>query len=68
MMLRASLLILLLISPGFTAEDRLEKVLGDRPKVESAGEGQWIYNDLPAALERGRVTGKPLLVVLRCVP
>ena len=28
----------------------------------------WIYDDLPAATAQARQTGKPLLVVLRCVP
>jgi hypothetical protein len=28
----------------------------------------WIYDDLPAAISQAKSTGKPLLVVLRCVP
>ncbi|MDX1944778.1 MAG: Trx7/PDZ domain-containing (seleno)protein [Pirellulaceae bacterium] len=28
----------------------------------------WIYDDLPAAIAQAKATGKPLLVVLRCVP
>jgi len=28
----------------------------------------WIYDDLPKAVAQARETGKPLLVVLRCVP
>lgn len=28
----------------------------------------WIYDDLGAGYARARETGKPLLVVLRCVP
>jgi len=28
----------------------------------------WIYDDLPAATAQAKQTGKPLLVVLRCVP
>ena len=28
----------------------------------------WIYDDLPRALEAAKSSGKPLLVVLRCVP
>ena len=30
--------------------------------------GDWIYNDLQAGLAEARKTGKPLLVVIRCVP
>src|SRR5262249_39830635 len=35
-------------------------------KVEA--EGFWIYNDLPKAFAEARRTGKPILVVLRCIP
>ncbi len=31
-------------------------------------QGAWIYNDLDAGFAEARRTGKPLLVVLRCVP
>ncbi len=48
------------------AEDRDAKVHNDR--MEVAAIGQWIYNDLPQAFAEGARTGKPLLVVLRCVP
>jgi hypothetical protein len=48
------------------AEDRDAKVHNDRKEVTAIG--QWIYNDLPQALAEGARTGKPLLVVLRCVP
>lgn len=41
-------------------------VRGDREKVE--GGGFWIYNDLPKALAEARSSGKPLLVVFRCIP
>ena len=30
--------------------------------------GTWYYEDLPAAQEEARRTGKPLFVVLRCPP
>lgn len=45
---------------------REQKVLRDREKVEA--QGFWIYNDLEAGFEQAKQTGKPLLVVLRCVP
>ena len=48
------------------AEDRDAKVHNDRRDVTALG--QWIYNDLPQALAEGKRIGKPLLVVLRCVP
>ena len=45
---------------------REEKVREDRAKVEA--DGFWMYNDLPGAFAKARQTGKPLLVVLRCIP
>jgi hypothetical protein len=45
---------------------RDQKVREDRDKVTA--EGFWIYNDLPAAFEKAKDSGKPLLVVLRCIP
>jgi len=48
------------------AEDRRERVLNDRKEVEAAG--HWIYNDLPKGFAEAARTGRPLLVVLRCVP
>src|SRR5690606_19866869 len=31
-------------------------------------DGFWIYNDLPAAFAQARSSGKPILIVLRCIP
>jgi hypothetical protein len=45
---------------------REQKVREDKQKITS--EGFWIYNDVPAAFEKSRETGKPILVVLRCLP
>jgi serine protease Do len=49
--------------PGKTRE---QKVREDRQRVES--EGRWIYNDLDRGFAQARNSGKPLLVILRCVP
>jgi len=57
---------LALLSVGALAQDRETKVRGDKTKVEGAG--FWIYNDLPKGIAEGRKTGKPLLVVFRCIP
>ncbi|MFM7926004.1 MAG: thioredoxin family protein, partial [Planctomycetaceae bacterium] len=43
-----------------------QKVREDRDKVTAAG--FWIYNDLDTGFRTARQTGKPLLVVLRCIP
>jgi hypothetical protein len=48
------------------AEDRKERVLSDRKEVEASG--KWIYNDLPKGFAEAARTGKPLLVVIRCIP
>lgn len=48
------------------AQNREEKVRNDRKKVE--GEGFWIYNDLAAGFAAAKKNGKPLCVVLRCIP
>ena len=46
-----------------TAAQSLGESLKDIPVA-----GHWIYDDLPAAIAEAKQTGKPLLVVLRCVP
>jgi len=56
----------LAVTAASAAETREEKVRRDREKVE--GEGFWLYNDLPAAFEQAEQTGKPIIVVLRCIP
>ena len=48
------------------AEDRAERVHKDLKDFTS--EGRWIYNDLPRGFEEAKKSGKPLLVVLRCIP
>lgn len=65
-LLTISLLVRLLAISASAAEDRDTKVRTDRSEVQAAG--LWLYNDLPRGFEEARKTGKPLLVVLRCVP
>ena len=48
------------------AETRDSKVVSDRANVTSGG--KWIYNDLAKGFNEARSTGKPLLVVFRCIP
>jgi serine protease Do len=62
-------LVLIFVTPSLTLaqeKTREQKVREDRQKVEA--DGFWIYNDLPQAFEQARQTGKPILVVLRCIP
>jgi len=48
------------------AQTREEKVHNDRKNVEA--QGLWIYNDLPRVFSDAKTSGKPILVVLRCIP
>ena len=47
-------------------KDREGAVRGDRAKMEN--DARWIYNDYDKGFAEAKRTGKPLLVVLRCVP
>jgi serine protease Do len=59
-------LITISVAQMAVAQTREELVRGDKAKVEA--EGFWIYNDLPGAFAEARRTGKPIVVVLRCLP
>ncbi len=66
-MTRTVFLLVLLPCLVFGAtENRDSKVINDRADVLSAG--RWIYNDFPKGVAEAKQSGKPLLVVLRCVP
>lgn len=64
------ILSLLLLFPTFsegeTVEDREGAVRADKAKMES--NDRWIYNDIDAGFAEAERTGKPLMVVMRCVP
>lgn len=47
-------------------KSREQKVREDKARVTA--EGFWIYNDIPAAFQQAKQNGKPILVVLRCLP
>lgn len=49
-----------------TVKDREGAVREDKAKLESGT--RWIYNDFEAGFAEAKKSGKPLLVVLRCVP
>ncbi|MGH7136581.1 MAG: thioredoxin family protein, partial [Pirellulales bacterium] len=57
---------LAVLPAALLAQDREVKVRNDRQKVED--EGFWIYNDLSRGLELAKASGRPLLVVIRCIP
>lgn len=47
----------------FQDKDKLRAALGD-----TALAGPWIYDDLEAGYAEAARTGRPIMVVLRCVP
>jgi hypothetical protein len=63
-------LCLLLVVGAFSArvegQSRAQRIREDRARIEA--EGFWIYNDFTRGVAEAKATGKPLLVVLRCVP
>ena len=54
------------VSFGEAVKDREGAVRKDRTALEY--DARWIYNDFRAGFAKAKQTGKPLLVVLRCVP
>jgi len=51
---------------GETVKDREGAVRGDKAKMEI--NSRWIYNDINKGFKEAKKSGKPLMVVLRCVP
>src|SRR5215216_1994248 len=51
---------------GATVRDREAAVRNDRASLQN--DAQWIYHDFQRGFDEAKRTGKPLLVVLRCVP
>ncbi len=68
------LVVMMVCSLVFTAhisaeepkKTREQKVREDRVKVEATG--YWIYNDLAKGFADAQQSGKPILVILRCLP
>lgn len=62
------LVVFMLLSTTTSAQQKTrdEKVREDRRNVTAAG--FWIYNDLEDGFRRAKLSGKPILVVLRCIP
>lgn len=57
---------LALAIPALAQNARDQKVRADKEKVEA--DGFWIYNDMEKGFAEAKKTGKPILVVLRCIP
>jgi serine protease Do len=63
-----SLLLASFAAPSFaaTVNDREGAVRDDKAAMEK--DARWIYNDYQKGFAEAKRTGKPLLIVLRCVP
>jgi hypothetical protein len=57
---------ILAADPPAKPKDRKTQVLEDR-QIVGADEA-WVYNDLAKGIAEAKKTGKPLLVVFRCIP
>ncbi len=55
-----------IVLPAATVPDRKGAVLNDR--LSLVNDARWIYNEHEKGFAEARRTGKPLLIVLRCVP
>jgi serine protease Do len=55
-----------LLAGTLDAQDRETKVRQDRTRF--VDDKRWIYNDLELGIGEARKTGKPILVVFRCIP
>lgn len=64
--LSVSLAAIVFFAGNLLAQSREEKVRNDKAKVTAAG--FWIYNDLAQGFAEAKKTGKPMVVVLRCIP
>jgi len=61
-----TVLALLLMPVSLPAQDRDTKVKNDRRAFEQSKD--WIYNDLEEGIRAAKESGKPLMVVFRCIP
>ena len=52
--------------PAATVKDREGAVRSDKATMEN--DARWFYNDVQRGFDEAKRTGRPLLVVLRCVP
>ena len=53
-------------APAATVKDREGAVRNDKAKMEN--DPRWNWNDIDSGFRLAKTTGKPLLVVLRCLP
>lgn len=61
-----AILLAVLASSWAVAQDRETKVRDDRDRLKDSD--IWVYNDFERGLAEAKKSGKPLFVVLRCIP
>jgi hypothetical protein len=61
-------MILTVALAAFTALQQMPKDALKTALKDTEVQGDWIYDDLPAGFAEAKKTGKPMLVVFRCVP
>ena len=61
-------LLLLAGSGGLAQERKTRDTLVREDLADVSADGFWIYNDLPRGIAEAKASGKPLLVVFRCIP
>lgn len=66
LLLALAVITVALFSQAETVKDREGAVRQDRATMEN--DARWIYNDFERGFAEAKRTGKPLMVVLRCVP
>lgn len=59
-------LTLVALAPAAAVKDREGAVRADKARMEN--DARWRYNDVESGFAEAKRTGKPLLVVLRCIP
>ena len=66
--MRIALLGMVMVSALFTGVARGEDNPTKKTLKDVDADEKWIYDDMPAGYAEAKKTGKPLLVVVRCVP
>jgi len=58
---------MLVLAATASAQNQRETIVrADKKQVES--DASWIYNDFAQGVASAQATGKPLLVLIRCIP
>lgn len=66
--MRINLITGITLLAGLAAAQEISKPELQKKLKDTAVHASWIYDDLPAALETAKASGKPVLALFRCVP